>query len=392
MPAQEPQNHAATLAGLRVRLIGRFASMPQNEAGAAVCRRGGVLVEERPDLVCLGEDSSAEQRELAHRAAEESGVELLSEGDLWRRLGLLDDGSAVQSLYTPAMLAEVVGAPLAAIRRWRRRGALQPVLRIKRLPYFDYAEAKVAQTLAELLDAGRTLAAVDRMIDRLESAYEALERPLAELPVTVEDGALCIRENGSLTEPTGQKRFDFQSSDDSPQEESPEEDAVILPISLPDPSASDGAGEDALRIQAEDLRDQGELDRAIESWRLIMLSASPTADDHFTLAEWLYESGDAAGARERYYAALELDEAYLEARVNLGCLLWEAGEQELSIAAFHGALETHEGFADAHYHLARLLDERGEPSEAERHWVRFLEIAPEGPWSEEANRRLGREG
>ena len=119
------------------------------------------------------------------------------------------------------------------------------------------------------------------------------------------------------------------------------------------------------------------------------MSGDFTAEDHFSLAELLYRSGDLAAARERYYAAIELDENYVEARANLGCLLVEQGEHALAEAAFRGALEYHPDFADAHFHLARLLDTTNQASEASRHWERFLDLAPANPWAEEALDRTG---
>ena len=86
-----------------------------------------------------------------------------------------------------------------------------------------------------------------------------------------------------------------------------------------------------------------------------LVSGRFTAEDHFSLAELLYRSGDLAAARERYYAAIELDEEYVEARANLGCVLAEGGEHALAEAAFRGALRYHPDFADARFHLARLL-------------------------------------
>ena len=89
--------------------------------------------------------------------------------------------------------------------------------------------------------------------------------------------------------------------------------------------------------------------------------------------------------------ALELDEDYVEARANLGCLLLELGETDLAISAFAGALRSHEAYADVHYHLARTLDELNRREEAAAHWRRFVELAPESPWAEEARERLGSE-
>jgi tetratricopeptide (TPR) repeat protein len=94
------------------------------------------------------------------------------------------------------------------------------------------------------------------------------------------------------------------------------------------------------------------------------------------------------GARERYYMAIELDEDYVEARANLGCVLAETGQRELAIAAFEGALRYHPDYADAHYHLARTLDDMGHRLTAEQHWRRFLALAPGSPWAAEAAERL----
>ena len=106
------------------------------------------------------------------------------------------------------------------------------------------------------------------------------------------------------------------------------------------------------------------------------------------LAETLYRLGELPAARERYYMAIELDEDYVEARLNLGCVLAELGELELAVSAFEGALTFHDDYEDAHYHLARTLDFLGRTEQAARHWERFLELAPASPWADEARERL----
>src|SRR4029077_18877416 len=148
------------------------------------------------------------------------------------------------------------------------------------------------------------------------------------------------------------------------------------------------ANSDELRSLALDFEESGEPDRAIEVYRAILMSGKSTAEDHFCLADLLYRRGDLAGARERYYAAIELDEDYVEARANLGCVLAEQGEMPLAEAAFQRALRYHPGFADAHFHLARLLDAMNRPREASRHWHEFLALAPASPWAEEAHDRI----
>lgn len=364
--------------GVRVRLIGRFASVSRRETAAAVQRRGGVIDDTDPDWIVVGEEATEEERDGAGVVAEATGVECLSESELWRRLGLVDDAAGVRRLYSPAMLSELVEAPVAAIRRWTRRGALRPVCRVNRLAYFDFEEARIAQLLSELLRQRGSLPAVDRAIDKLHQAHAA-ERPLAELPLLVVDGELMVRSSDHFAEATGQRCFVFDPGSS--------EDADAPPAVLRMPEA-EAAPLTSLRDRAWEFCDAGEFDRAIEAWRMAMLESPPAADDHFTLAEWLYRDGQLNSARERYYATLELDGEHLEARVSLGCVLADLGEIELAIASLQGALEQHEEFADAHYHVARLLRDRGQIKDAEPHWRRFLQIAPENPWAEEAREAL----
>jgi tetratricopeptide (TPR) repeat protein len=85
---------------------------------------------------------------------------------------------------------------------------------------------------------------------------------------------------------------------------------------------------------------------------------------------------------------VELDEDYVEARANLGCVLAETGRPDLAVAAFEGALRFHPDYADVHYHLARVLDELDRPFEAVEHWRAFSELAPDSPWADEAHQRL----
>ncbi len=138
-------------------------------------------------------------------------------------------------------------------------------------------------------------------------------------------------------------------------------------------------------IAAEDADD---LDSAIDCYRCAFAAHGPNPDICFQLAELLYRQGDLSGARERYFMALELDSALVEAQANLGCVLAESGQLELAIAAFEGALQQFEEYADVHFHLARTLDDAGQPLRALEHWQRFVELAPASPWAEEAVARM----
>lgn len=376
MSADTPAAPLDVLTGRRVRLVGRFVGVLKREAAAAVERRGGVVDDATPDLVVIGESATAADRERAVQEAAASSAECWSESELWRRLGLVESDADVRRLYSPAMLADLVGAPLAAVKHWARRGAIRPVCWVQRLAYFDFEEARVAQLLAELLSAGRSLLAIDTLVDRLTVAYRAYDRPLAELQLVIEDGELMVRGELPLRDVSGQRRFDFdESSDEAADDDAP---TVLRMDALADAEPA------SQRERAWRLHDEGSLVDAIEAWRLALLESTPTAEDHFVLADWLYAAGQPAAARERYYAALEVDPDHLEARVNLGCVLSDLGEHQLAIAAIRGAIDQHEAYADAHFHLARVHEKQGDHEAAAPHWRRFLELAPESPWAQEA--------
>lgn len=374
------------LSGERVVLVGRFGGYGRREVTELVAERGGVVSDESPSLWVVGDETPPDQAENACQAARDAGGDAVGESEFLVRLGLVQAGEQVRRLYTPAMLAELVAEPVSVIRRWTRRGHLQPTLRVNRLAYYGFAEAGLAKRLAELHRDASSLAAVDRLVDELAAAFPRVERPLLELPLVFDRGAVYVREGESLTEPGGQRRFDFESDGASDGGNTPsvagEPDVLSIETGLDPPSADDLYG------RALDLRDEGELPSAIETLRLAMLQAPPSAEDHFTLGEWLYETGQPLAARERYYAALELDDDYVEARVNLGCVLEESGQTDLAVAAFEGAIACCPDYADAHFHLALTLERKGDPERSAASLRRFLEIAPGSPWADEASRRL----
>lgn len=387
-------------------LVGKLASMSRRDAERLVREHGAVVVDrtgEPVDLVIASDDTADVKRfaaesdrfddELRRRVAE-GKVEILHESELWGRLGLVDADHGVQRLYTAAMLAELVRAPVAAIRQWHRRGALSAKREVRRLAYFDFEEVRVARKLADLLDAGCTLSAVNRQLGALSRLLADVTRPLADPAVVVEGRRLVIRREEGFSEPSGQLLIDFdaakaQTSDDA----GPVAIPFVAQDALRHASADRGSGShpsapEDLRALAAELEGSGQPQQAAEVYRAILFSGDSRAEDQFALAELLYLSGDLSAARERYYMAIELDEDFVEARSNLGCVLAEQGDLGLAEAAFRGALEYHPDYADAHYHLARLLDRANRSAEASRHWQLFMNLAPASPWADEARERL----
>jgi tetratricopeptide (TPR) repeat protein len=278
------------------------------------------------------------------------------------------------------MLAELASLPVGAIRRWHRQGVLRAVHCVHRLPYFDFQEVTAARRLADLVRAGCSLRAIDRRVAELSRLMPGVERPLADPAVVVEGRRVFLRRGEDLAEPGGQLLLDFDQPAD--REDAIERRAVISLARHVAPTA------DELDEMAQEYEEQGDLPRAAEAYRTILLTDGPSAEINMALADVLYRAGDLPAARERYYAALELDEDYVEARASLGCVLAEAGELELAAATFEGALACYPDFADVHYHLGHALDRLGRTRDAEKHFMAFLALAPESAWAAAARERL----
>jgi tetratricopeptide (TPR) repeat protein len=394
-----------TLRGKRLWFAGKLASMSKRDASALVREHGAVVaegLESLVDVIVVGEDGlplalgsgQDEWFDMAIQQAVDRGdVEVVTETQLWQRLGLVEAESEIHRLYTPAMLAELAAVPVAVVRRWHRRGLIRPVREVRKLAYFDFQEVTTARRLAELLAAGMSPRAIEKKLERLSRLLPDVKRPLAQLSVIVEGKEILLRQGDGLIDPGGQLRFDFEAAqpDGHPgrrtRSDEPESSAV-LSLAEQSSGADPAKSPDALCRMAEALEEAGDLARAAEMYRAALAAAGPSAEICFEVAELLYRLGDLSGARERYYVAVELDEDYVEARANLGCVLAESGELELAVAAFHGALAYHEDYADVHYHLGRILEELGRADETEVHWQAFLDLAPESPWAEEARRHL----
>jgi tetratricopeptide (TPR) repeat protein len=396
------------LAGRRVVLLGKLGGVNRREAQAIVRDHGGIVVaagadeQERAtiDLVVIGADELPVDDhddivdDALRDAAAAGRVEIITETQLWQRLGLVEEESDVHRLYTPAMLADLLGVSIATVRRWHRRGLIVPVREVQRLPYFDYQEVATARRLAQLLAAGASPAHIEKKLGELARYVPEVERPLAQLSVIVEGKHFLLRQGEGLIEPGGQLRFDFDALDPSdgaeasatPNFSSATADVVSLEdwrAMLDQPSTPD-----EMIALAIELEDDDRLEAAAEMYRAALLAFGPDAEIDFLLAELLYRLGDVTAARERYYAAIELDDDYVEARANLGCVLVETGQPELAVKAFEGALAHHDEYPDVHYHLARTLEDLGNHEEARVHWATFVELAPASPWAEEARERL----
>lgn len=385
-----------SIAHLRVAFAGKLAGMPRREAQQLVREHGGVTVDDLAagaDLLVTPDDFApaalaAMLDDAERKALAENRVTVLSETQFWRRLGLIEPDVHLRASYTPRMLADLLNVPIATVRHWHRRGLLTAQRHVGRLPYFDFAQVATARQLAALATAGVSQRKIEKQFTALMRNQTGATSNAADLPALVAHGRrLLLRQGAGLIEAGGQQQFDFDTPEAATGGNPLGSPAgSIIPLSQVGEAAPATAAE--LVEMAQGLEEESQLSLAAELYRAALAAGGPNAETCFALAELLYRMADLGASRERYYMAIELDENYVEARANLGCVLAEQGELELAAAAFEGALHFHDDFPDAHYHLARVLDDLGRRTEAANHWRAFLELAPDSPWATIARQRL----
>jgi len=389
--AHETEPDPGSIKDKRIAFAGKLGGASRREATEEVRKAGGAVSRDlaNVDWVVIGADELplGEHEDLlpdeVRDAAAHNKLEIISETEFWSRLGYVDGRQGVRELYTPAMLADLLGVSVASIRRWRRRGLITPVREVKRLPYFDFQEVASARRLAKLISSGASPEVIEKKLAGLARFLPEVERPLAQLSIIVEGRQVLLRQGEGLVEPQGQMRLDFDAAEQPPEEE-------LAATAFP-PAATQPVTPTELIQAASTYEEAGDLETAIELLRAALAAGGPRAELCFQLAEWLYLQGDLSAARERYFVAIELEEDYVEARANLGCVLAELGSHELAVSAFEGALALHPDYPDVHYHLASTLDDLNRQREADPFWARFLELAPTSPWAEEARQRLSQE-
>jgi Tfp pilus assembly protein PilF len=386
MSLSSPVVESITWNGARVAIVGRLAGLTKREAQRLLKQHGAVPVEDLTgdiDVVVVGEYDllPAELTEQIEAAATtgKGTARVLSETDVWRSLGAVEPQEQAHRLYTPAMLADLLQVAPATVRGWHRRGLIAPVRVVHRLPYFDFLEVSTARRLAQLLAAGASPKLIEAQLKALSRLLPGVERPLAQLSVIVDGRELLLRQESGLLEPGGQYRLDFDAVD------------ADVPATLSFDAACEPEDEtpQSLVEAAARYDERGHLREAADMYRAALAAGGPQAETCFQLADVLYRLGDSGAARERYLMAIELDEEYVEARANVGCIFAEEGRLDLAVAAFEGALRYHTDYPDVHYHLAQALDDLERRDEAETHWRTFLAFQPDSAWAANARRRLG---
>ncbi|MBI3469558.1 MAG: tetratricopeptide repeat protein [Planctomycetes bacterium] len=372
--------HCPEIAGKKVALTGRFASMSHADAAELIRSCGGQCVPEvtrSTRLLIIGQDGwplradGQPTRNLVKaRQLRAIGYAIASwtEEEFLQQVCGGESHSSVHNRYTYNQLSRILKVPGQRIRAWARAGLIEPVETIHRLAYFDFRQVSGARTLCELTAAGLSTQRIRDGLEQLRSWVPGIEQPLAQLAALESDGRMLVRlAGGSLAEPSGQLRLNFEDSE-------PEQSPAVLAVYS---KTADEWFQEALAQE-----DAGDYRAAAEAYRSAIEHEPSDPVLHFNLGNVLFATSELEAAAEAFRAATEHDPAYVEAWNNLGSVLAELGRTEPAIAAFERALRIVPTYADAHYNLADTLKACGQESRAQRHYRLYRQYSSGGPWTD----------
>jgi len=364
----------------KVYFLGKLSGANRKEATEIVRCAGGNVVNRLTadvDLIVVGDENILKQNwnlwndqldAETRRSFEKGTLTIMSETDFWEQYGN-QTVEVSQTFYTPSMLAKLTGLPMPILRRLQREQLIVPVRQIFRLCYFGREVILPLKIMQNMIEAGLS---VPSAIDRLRKIGR--HRPETLSMVRLEGKDLIITSEDGKIDQNGQKRLLF--ADAEPVQTLPSVDplAILDSIFEPDFESNDPV---ALCEAACELESRGNLQGAADLYRVALTAGGANPQINFQLAEILYRLADLPAARERYFSAIELDENFVEARANLGCILAELGRDDLAAAAFRGALKLLPDYAEVRLHLGMLLKRQGRLDEAEEQFQLFRELMPE---------------
>ncbi|MBR5759348.1 MAG: tetratricopeptide repeat protein, partial [Thermoguttaceae bacterium] len=401
------------------------------------------------DLVVLGEGEplgqvrarlAQEFDERSRDAFELGALEVLSETQFFQRVRPQELSGELKSEQglTPAAVAELVGASVGTIRRWYKRGLLEPIDRGARLPHFSTREALVAKRIAFLCSGGlsedfvekRLLTFLEKESPFIDENAETFEKdsastpkaPLEDLPLfsyesqpekrpsvppldlaeivlktTLSDDGreiLFLGRTGPI-DALGQRRFDFAAFPADGTFETPTsaklseaEEQIVLAERLAawNESVSKSTGRPAFLQLFSGREDPFELEEVEEPEQTEIAPPSQDAQEQgATIVKlcqkaWRLERDGYWEEAERAYrlAALaggrEPDVCY-----RLGRVLFLLGDYSAARERFYNALELDSEYVDARIELGKTFVALGENDAALDAFNKALQEKPNDP-------------
>ncbi|MEE2672220.1 MAG: tetratricopeptide repeat protein [Myxococcota bacterium] len=233
-----------------------------------------------------------------------------------------------------------------------------------------------------LLDQGISLRRIRRSVELLRDRAPDIEDPLAALRLWAKGSRrVVVEREGRWMEPDGQVLLAFEGS-------APRSRSEVASIEVAAAAGPEGLAGDHFERGCHLDADPETYEEAIEAYREALALDPDFADAHCNLGAVFYNRGERNDARRHFERCLRVDPGHVEAHFNLANVLEEEGCNEMALHHYRTGLVADPFYPDLHINLALLYEKLERSRLAAEHWRRYLQLEPEGSWSEVAKLRL----
>ncbi|HUF49797.1 MAG TPA: tetratricopeptide repeat protein [Longimicrobiales bacterium] len=270
--------------------------------------------------------------------------------------------------YSTQEVARLLDLPVHRIRSFARAGFVTPARGSNNRYLFTFQDLVLLRTAAELSRARVPARRINSVLTRLK-AQLPVGRSLSELRIHAAGDNIVVSESGEppWNPESGQFQMEFDVAELA---------ARVAPLargvsqrahaSTAERTAAEWFG---LAVELEAVAPE----EARAAYQRALVLDDALVDARVNLGRLLQEAGLLAEAEVEYRRALSTGEHALAA-YNLGTVLEDAGRATDAIQAYARALAADAELAEAHYNLARLYEARGDQRAAIRHFNGYREL------------------
>ncbi|WP_092137915.1 tetratricopeptide repeat protein [Cupriavidus sp. YR651] len=271
--------------------------------------------------------------------------------------------------YSMRDVQALLGIPRTVVTAMIAAGVIAPRRGTRHEYRFSFQDIVLLRTAQSLRESRIPTRHITRSLRRLQGLGEG--RPPTGLRVTAVGGDVTVHDRqGRWHVDTGQFVLDLDAagSDDAagsgavvdlrrPRKQAPPDDPVTWFDHAVSLEPTDPAGAEA-------------------AYQRAVTAAPDYLDAWLNLGCLLCEQGRFDEAVTRYRVALEHLPTQPMLHFNLGVALEDAGARREALASYHACIDQAPDFADAHYNAARLHEELGDPHRAIRHYNQYRKLEP----------------
>ncbi|MBI4442307.1 MAG: tetratricopeptide repeat protein [Acidobacteria bacterium] len=312
--------------------------------------------------------------------------------------------------YNRQQVLRIVGVSRRQLAAWERQGWVQPLRKApnipslfgntpSKVPYAHHQPRQPAEdffytftdivAMKALLKLRKNCIPVDhirRALASLRAKMEAVDNPLAELPIRAQGRRLGVYFQGSYMDPvTGQLHLDFSFEGRKGNIYLLQRERRATKLSE---AATRASAEKFFRIGLHYEQHPKTWPEAIRAYRKAVVLNPKAVGALNNLGTLYYNQGNLDQAVTYYEAALAVDPDYGLLRFNLGNVFDERNEWDKARDCYEQAVRLDPSFADAHYNLALVYEKLGFHGRARQQWRLYVKLDPDSSWSPYARQQL----